>query len=72
MKWRVRFMRKAGRRIPWKILINEPGHVVTMAADVYSTGGNAERAIQTANKVCYPKNVDTAALALVHHHHSRP
>jgi len=24
MKWRVRLMRRAGRRIPWKILINEP------------------------------------------------
>ena len=27
MKWRVRLMRKAGRRIPWKVLINEPGLV---------------------------------------------
>ena len=46
------------------------GHKVgTMAADVYSTGGNAERAIQTAKKVCYPKKVDAAALALVHHSH---
>lgn len=25
MKWRVRLMRKAGRRIPWKLLINDPG-----------------------------------------------
>jgi hypothetical protein len=25
MKWRVRLMRRAGRRIPWKILVNEPG-----------------------------------------------
>ena len=30
MKWRVRFMRKAGRRTPWKILINEPGLVGTI------------------------------------------
>jgi len=30
MKWRVRLMRKAGRRIPWKILINEPGLVGTI------------------------------------------
>ena len=30
MKWRVRLMRKAGRRIPWKILINEPGMVGTI------------------------------------------
>jgi integrase len=46
------------------------GHKVgTMAADVYSAGGNAERAIQTAKKVCYPRKVDAAALALVHHQH---
>jgi hypothetical protein len=25
MKWRVRLMRKAGRRIPWKLLIDDPG-----------------------------------------------
>ena len=30
MKWRVRLMRKAGRRIPWKILVNEPGMVGTI------------------------------------------
>ena len=30
MKWRVRLMRKAGRRIPWKILINEPGLIGTI------------------------------------------
>ena len=27
MKWRVRVMRKAGRCIPWKVLINKPGLV---------------------------------------------
>ena len=26
----MRFMRKAGRRIPWKVLINEPGLVGTI------------------------------------------
>jgi hypothetical protein len=30
MKWRVRLMRKVGRRIPWKILDNEPGLVGTI------------------------------------------
>ncbi|MDB5821386.1 MAG: hypothetical protein JWR21_90 [Herminiimonas sp.] len=27
MKWRVKLMRKAGRRIPWKVLINERGMI---------------------------------------------
>ena len=30
MKWRVRLMRKAGRRIPWQILVNEPGLIGTI------------------------------------------
>lgn len=30
MKWRVKLMRQGGRRIPWKILINERGLVGTI------------------------------------------
>jgi hypothetical protein len=30
MEWRVRLMRKAGRRIPWKTLINELGLMGTI------------------------------------------
>jgi hypothetical protein len=25
MKWKVKLMRKSGRRIPWKFLVNDPG-----------------------------------------------
>jgi hypothetical protein len=38
MKWRVRLMRKAGRRIPWKIVINDPGHVGTIRTQVCTYG----------------------------------
>jgi len=34
----VRLMRKAGRRIPWKILINEPGLVGTIGTHLYTYG----------------------------------
>ena len=32
-------MRKAGRRIPWKILINEPGLVGTIGTHICNYGG---------------------------------
>jgi len=38
MKWRVRLMRKAGRRILWKILINEPGLIGTLRTHVWNYG----------------------------------
>lgn len=39
MKWRVKLMRKAGRRIPWKILINEPGQIGTIGTHWCTYGG---------------------------------
>ena len=41
MKWRLRLMRKAGRRIPWKILINELELVGTIRTRSCNYGGQA-------------------------------
>ena len=56
MKWRVRLMRKAGRRIPWKILINEPGLVGTVRTHVcnYGNRGPFKVAVLTGDSTVAP------------------
>jgi hypothetical protein len=53
MKWRVRLMRQAGRRIPWKILINEPALIGTIRTQVcnYGSQGPFKVAVLTVESV---------------------
>jgi hypothetical protein len=45
MKWRVRLLRKAGRRIPWKSLVHDPGQVGTIRTQVCSYGSQGPFAV---------------------------
>ena len=59
MKWRVRLMRKAGRRIPWKILINEPGLIGTIRTHVCNYGNRGpcfKVAVLTGDSTIAPGN----------------
>jgi len=49
MKWRVRFMRKTGRRIPWKILINEPGLIGTIRTHSCTYGDQEPYSVAVLN-----------------------
>ena len=49
MKWRVRFRRKAGRRIPWKVLINEPGLVGTIRTHSCTYGDQEPYSVAVLN-----------------------
>ena len=49
MKWRVRLMRKAGRRIPWKVLINEPGLIGTIRTHSCTYGDQEPYSVAVLN-----------------------
>jgi len=49
MKWRVRLMRKAGRRIPWKALINEPGLIGTIRTHSCTYGDQEPYSVAVLN-----------------------
>src|SRR5258705_13817288 len=49
MKWRVRLMRNAGGRIPWKILINEPGLIGAIRTHYCSYGSQGPFSVAVLN-----------------------
>src|SRR3954469_17519169 len=59
MKWRVRFMRKAGRRIPWKVLINEPGLVGHIRTNIsHGSGAPYRLAVLHSNDSPIAKGIE--------------
>jgi hypothetical protein len=56
MKWRVRLMRNAGRRIPWNIVINQPGLTGTVRtqACTHPVFGSYRIAVLVGNSAIAP------------------
>src|SRR4051812_22201959 len=66
MKWRVRLMRKAGRSISWKLVLNEPGLVGHIRTNVsHGNGAPYRLAVLHSNDSLIAKGIELLEPQLV-------